>query len=228
MFCPKCGVKIHDENTKKCPLCLCALPFSGEGKPLYPNEKRKPVKEDFRALLFFLTLILAAVGGVCLSLDLVRTGKVTFSAFVLFGLALLYSAFLLPRWFRRPNPVIFFPIVCLFVMGGLLYVDLAFRGGWFLTFVLPVFGALMLFLEAAVVLLRYLKKGKLYVFSGLFYAFSVLSIIGEILYRATFSMPILLTYSIPPLIFFFFLATALLVIAIVPPFRRYMERRFFV
>jgi hypothetical protein len=200
----------------------------GEGKPLYPAEKGKRPKEDFRALLFVLTMFFVAAGGVCLALDLVQTGTLTYSAFVLFGLGLLYAALFLPRWFRRPNPVIFFPIACLLIMAGLLYVDLRFEGGWFLPFVLPVLGGLFLFLEAAVALVRYLKKGKLYVFSGLFFAMGFLSFVGEILCRVAFRLPICLTYSIPLMILFFVFATALLVIAIVPPFRRYMERRFFV
>ncbi len=227
MFCPKCGVKIQDD-TKKCPLCLTSLPQMGEGVPLYPDGKKKHEKEDFRVLLFLVTLFLLMAGGICLSLDLVETGRVTFSAFVLFGIALFYSVFFLPRWFRRPNPVIFLPVVFLFVMGTLLYADLRYEGGWFLSFAFPVVGGFFLCLEAAVSLIRYLKKGKMYVFSGLFFAMGILSFVGEILYRVTFFMPIRLTYSIPVLIFFSFLGIALLVIAIVPCFRRYMERRFFV
>ncbi len=229
MYCPNCG-SLLSEGTKKCPLCLTEAPnlSKSSAKGFFPDVPRPKEKEDFRGLLFLATLFFLIAGGIVLALDLVETGSVTFSFYVLAVLLLVYASFFLPRWWRRPNPVIFLPVVFVCLMGCLLYWDLRYQGGWFLSFVFPVLGGFFLFLEGAVTLLRYVRGGKLYIFGGLFLALGVLSFVGEILYRATFSLPIKLTYSILPLIFFSLLGMGLIVIAIVPPFRRYFERRFFI
>ena len=228
MYCPNCGVKL-EEGGKKCPLCLADLPSTekGKGKSFYPDLPRPRQKEDFRGLLFLITLFFLIAGGCVLALDLIRNEKITYSVSVLTLLLLFYAAFCLPRWWRRPNPAIFLPVVFCCLMGALLYEDLRTGGGWFLPFALPVLGGFFLFLEAAVTLLEYVRGGRLYIFGGFFLAIGVLFFVSELLYRATFSMPICLTYSILPLILFCTLGMGLIVIAIVPPFRRYFERRFF-
>ena len=228
MYCPNCGVQVSDEN-KTCPLCRTALPDLGKrtGKPFFPETPVTRGKEDFRAPLFLLTLFFLAIGGVFLALDLVQEKRINFSFYVLAAIGLVYAAFIFPRWWKRPNPVIFFPVFFLVLMTCLLLLDVRFGTGLYLTFLLPVLTSFFLFLEAAVVLCRYLKKGKLYVFGGLFLAMGNLSFVAEILYRATFQMPICLTYSILPLVFFSVVGMALIVIAIVGPFRRYFEKRFF-
>ncbi len=228
MFCPKCGTHLS-ENSRKCPLCLTVLPELDQKKhaPFYPNTPRPREKEDFRALLFLVTLFFFIAGSVVLALDWIENGEIGFSFYVAAPLLILYASFLLPRWFRRPNPVIFLPIVFCCVMAALLYVDLRTQGGWFLSFAFPVLGGFFLFLEAAVALLYYLRGGRLYIFGGLFLSLGILSFVAEILYRVTFSLPVRLTYSILFLIFFSILGLGLIVIAIVPPYRRYFERRFF-
>ena len=117
-------------------------------------------------------------------------------------------------------------ILCLLLC--LLYLDLRYGNGWFLPFALPSVGSFALLLTAAVTLLYYLPKGRLYVFSGFFYGISLLSPLTEALYRLYFAHDFSLKISLVPLIIFFLLASGLLVIAIVPAFRQYMEKRFFV
>ncbi len=226
MYCPNCGAKLGDGEIK-CPLCLTKQP-SPEGKPLYPSKARPRDKEDFRGLLFALTLFILSIGGSVLAMDLTDGQGVSYSPYVLLGLAVFYAAFFLPRWWKRPNPVIFLPIFFAVVFSLLLYVDLATQGGWFLTFVLPVFGGCSLFTVAAAALIRYVRKGKLYIFGGLFLSFAVLSFVGEILFRVTFHLPIRLSFSLVPLILFASWGMGLIVIAIVRPFRRWFERRFFI
>lgn len=227
MYCPKCGAHLSDDAAK-CPLCLTPAPvFSEKEKKSFYPATRPRVKEDFRGLLFFFTLLLFTAGGICFALDLILGGGITFSGYVLTGLLAFYAAFLLPRWWRRPNPVIFFPVTCLFILLILFYIDLTLDGGWFLTFALPTLGGVFLCLEAAVTLTYYLRRGRFYIFGGLFLAFAALSFVGEVLFRVTFSLPFAVTFSILPMIFFFCLGMGLIVIAIVPPFRRYFERRFF-
>ena len=229
MYCINCGAKLADRS-EKCPLCGTHLPEWGEKAsiPLYPKVPRPRDQKENLGILFLLTLIFLLLGTLALMLDLITFGTVSFSFYVITPLFLFYAAFLLPRWWNRPNPVIFFPIVYLCVLVFLFFLNLRLGGAWFWTFILPLSGGCFLFLEAAVVLLRYLKKGKLYIFGGLFTAFGALSFVGEILYRATYALPIALTYSLLPLVLFALPGLGLIVIAIVPPLRRSFEKRFFV
>ena len=111
MYCIKCGAKLGEREIK-CPLCGFPMPKLSpeQEKSLYPRTERPREREDFKGLLLFFTLLLCGAGGAILALDLSNGGGISFSAWVLFGLLLFYTAFVLPRWFRRPNPVIFFPV----------------------------------------------------------------------------------------------------------------------
>lgn len=229
MFCMKCGAHLSDAQTK-CPLCGFEIPKSAQsGKNgLYPKGKPSRIKEDFRAALFFFTVFCLALGGSVLAADLILEKGLGFSPFVLLSLLLFYSVFCLPRWFFRPNPVIFVPIAFCSFLLFLWYFDFYLRGGWFFPFALPVSGAFLLLLEAAVSLLYYLKSGKLYIFGGFFVSLGLLCMASEFLFRGVFHLPVALTWSLLPLILFASVGLALIVIAIVPSFRHYVERRFFV
>lgn len=229
MYCMKCGAKLADTE-KKCPLCGFDLPILSpqQEKNLYPRRPRPRQREDFKGLLLFVTLLLFGAGGACLAMDLTVGGGVTFSAWVLFALLLFYAAFLLPRWFRRPNPVIFLPVFVLCLLGYLWYLDAFYGSGWFFPFVLPVTASLFLLLETVVTLVRYLHSGRLYIYGGFFIGLGILSFVTEILYRAAFDLAIRLTWSLVPLILLCIMGMGLIVIAIVPSFRAFVERRFFV
>ena len=227
MYCMNCGTRLGD-GEKKCPLCGFVLPIISEKKGLYPQTPRPKVREDFRGVLLFITLLLVGIGGACSAMDLVYFETVEFSAFVWMGIFLFYFSVVMPRWFSKANPVIFVPVFFLCLLLCLLYLDLRYGNGWFLPFALPSVGSFALLLTAAVTLLYYLPKGRLYVFSGFFYGISLLSPLTEALYRLYFAHDFSLKISLVPLIIFFLLASGLLVIAIVPAFRQYMEKRFFV
>lgn len=228
MYCMKCGVRVSDAQTK-CPLCGFEFPNADQPKKgLYPGRKSPRVKEDFRAALFFVTILILSLGGAFLAADLIRGGSLSFSPFVLLSLLLFYSAFVLPRWFYRPNPVIFVPVFFLCLLLFLWYLDFYWQGGWFFVFALPAAGAFLLILEALIALLYYLKSGRLYIFGGFFVALGLATMASEFLFRGVFSLPIALTWSLLPLILFSSIGIALIVIAIVPSFRHYVERRFFV
>ncbi len=228
MYCMKCGVRLQDTE-KKCPLCGFSLPeISPIQKGTYPSVKRPRDREDFRGLLLFVTLILFGAGGAVFAADMILGGGVTFSGLVLFSLLLFYAAFLLPRWFRRPNPVVFLPIFCLCLGVFLFYLDFFYGNGWFFPFALPLLGGVLILLETVITLARYVHKGYFYIYGGFFLGLGVLSLVGEILYRAYAHLPVMLTWSLIPLIFFSLVGLGLIVIAIVRPFRAFIERRFFV
>ncbi len=225
----KCGAKLGEREVK-CPLCGFDLPILSpkQEKSLYPRTARSGDREDFKGLLLFFTLLLCGAGGAVLAMDLSRGGGVSFSAWVLFGLLLFYTAFLLPRWFRRPNPVIFLPVFGVCFLTMLWYLDFFYGSGWFFPLVLPLTGGFFLMLEAVVTLVRYVRGGAFYVYGGFFIGIACLSFAAELGFRAFFGYPICLSWSLIPLILFSVMGIGLLVIAIVPPFRVYVQKRFFV
>ena len=112
MYCMNCGVRLG-EGESRCPLCgLRAyhpeLPKQS-GDSLYPKQWVAPEPER-TSMRFLLTVVGLVAGVVCLLVDLGLWGRVTWSGYVLGGLAVAYALFALPLWFRRPNPVLLLPV----------------------------------------------------------------------------------------------------------------------
>ena len=78
-----------------------------------------------------------------------------------------------------------------------------------------------------VVLLRYIKKGRLYILGGTLMALGAVMLLVEFLMMLTFRMPYV-GWSVYPLIALFLLGGMLIFLAICRPARESMERRFFV
>lgn len=128
MYCINCGVKLADTE-KSCPLCGVAVFHpqlrQEDVEPLYPHEHFPEPQVAPRTAQIVLTTMFLLPVLVTLLCDLQISGAVTWSGYVAGALAVAYVMFVLPLWFRRPNPVIFVP--CTFVVIGLylLYIDLA-------------------------------------------------------------------------------------------------------
>ncbi len=130
MYCMNCGVRLG-EGESRCPLCgLRAyhpeLPKQS-GDSLYPKQWVAPEPER-TSMRFLLTVIGLVAGVVCLLVDLGLWGRVTWSGYVLGGLAVAYALLALPLWFRRPNPVLLLPVDFVAVGLYLLYINLKNRG----------------------------------------------------------------------------------------------------
>lgn len=231
MYCINCGVKLGDSEDK-CPLCG-TVPYHPdisriEIEPLYPND-RHPVTHvsKFGALIaasgiFFLLIVTSML---C---DLQINGGIIWSGFVVGALLLLYETAVLPCWFKNPNPVIFVP--CGFLAAGvyLLYINAVTNGDWFLSFAFPVaciFGEIV---TAVVVLLKYVRRGKLYIFGGMTIALGALAPLVEYLIYITFDISRFVFWSVYPLISLVFIGAMLIFFAICRPARESMERKFFI
>lgn len=231
MYCIKCGVKLADTE-KQCPLCG-TVPFHPDidrekAESLYPKD-RYPAQQVSRhgAMVVVTTLFLLPL-LITLLCDLQINGKVTWSGFVIGALVLGYVVLVLPFWFKRPNPVIFVP--CDFAAAGsyLLYIDLATGGGWFLSFAFPVVACLGFIVTTVVVLLRYLRRGRLYIFGGAGIALGAFMPLMEYLLNVTFARPRFAAWSLYPLIALVLLGGMLIFLAICRPARETMERKFFI
>ena len=231
MYCANCGVKLADSE-KLCPLCGTAA-FHPDiqrnpGQRSYPaGEMKSQQVSPWGALIILTTSFLLPLLTV-LTANLQISGAITWSGYVIGAILLGYVWCVLPFWFKRPNPVIFVP--CDFAAAAifLLYINYATGGHWFLTFALPVTGALALICTAVVTLLRYVKGGKLYIFGGAFILLGAFMPVMEALMVYTFPVIGRMVWSFYPLVALVLLGGMLIFLAICRPARETMERKFFI
>lgn len=230
MYCVNCGVKLADTE-KKCPLCGVNVFHPElerpEGKPLYPPERYPAPQVSSRAALIVLSTLFLMPVFITLICDLQISGRVTWSGYVVGALLMSYVILVLPGWFRRPNPVIFVPAGFGAVGLYVLYINLATGGDWFLSFAFPVIGGIGLIVTAVVVLLKYLRRGRLYIFGGAFIALGLFMPLMEFLSMITFHVPRFVAWSLYPLVPLVLLGGMLIVLAVHQPSREMMERKFF-
>lgn len=231
MYCVNCGVKLADTE-KVCPLCGVTVFHPEisrpEGEPLYPRERYPAAPVNSRIAAIILSALFLLPMFICLLCDLQLKGAITWSGYVVGGLLLAYEILILPMWFRNPNPVVFVP--CSFAALGLyvLYINFATGGYWFLSFALPVIAGLGLIVTALVALLKYLRRGRLYIFGGALLALALFVPLVEFLLMITFHLQKFLAWSLYPAIPLALLGLMLIVLAIHRPSREIMERKFFI
>lgn len=229
MYCVKCGVKLADSE-KKCPLCNTTVYHpeisQNDVQPLYPQNKFpkiKPKSKGFNGaiiILFFIPMLISLIS------DWQNDKTLNWFGFVAGVLVLGYIIFGLPNWFHKPNPVIFVPCGFAATIVYLLYINFATNGNWFLSFAFPVAGGLGLIISAVITLLRYLKKGRLYIFGGTLIASGGFILLVEFLMSITFDIAFI-GWSIYPLIVLALLGGLLIYLAINSAAREIMERKMF-
>ena len=230
MYCINCGVRLINEE-EKCPLCgtvpyhpdVCPKP----AQPIYPKQRLPRSTPNCTAMNVTVLILFLIPLLVTLLIDLRSDGRVTWFGFVAGALLLAYIILALPRWFRRPNPIIFVP--CGFAAAAvyLLYISLATGGRWFLPFALPVTACAGLIVSAVVTLLRCLHRGKLYIFGGALMALGGLNVLIEFLLTVAFPLRFA-GWSLFPLIVLMLLGGWLLYLAINRSARAKVERKLFI
>lgn len=231
MYCIKCGVKLADAPNA-CPLCG-TVPYHPElvcqeAERLYPENRYPATQLSAKGAMIVVSTVLFLMPMIITLLcDLQFNGAVTWSGYVIGALIVVYVPFMLPYWFRRRNPAIFVP--CTFVAIGLylLYIDLTTGGGWFLSFAFPVVGTVGAIVTAVSTLLRYLTRGRLYIFGGAFIAVGIFLPVMELLLDNTFQVEDFMGWSFYPLAALVLLGGMLIFLAIYTPARETMERKFF-
>lgn len=231
MYCIKCGVELADTE-KTCPLCGTVVFHPDfpreERESLYPPVSNSNLQVSRWGTLVIISTVFLLPMLITLLCDLQISGGVTWSGYVAGALLVGYVICVLPYWFKRPNPVIFVP--CGFAAVGLyvLYINLVTGGEWFLSFAFPVIGYVALVVTAVVTLLRYVKRGGLYIFGGALIAMGCLMPLMEFLINITFGTKKFLMWSFYPLIVLALLGGMLIFLAICRPARESMERKFFI
>lgn len=230
MYCVNCGVKLADSE-KVCPLCGVAAWHPemepGRGEPLFPADRYPAYQVSPKGAQIIVTTLFLLPFFISLLCDLQLSGTVTWAGFVMGALAVAYVALVLPLWFQRPNPVIFVP--CSFAAVGLylLYINFATGGAWFLSFALPVTGYVGLLATAMTALLRYIRRGRLWIFGGALIALGVFMPLMEFLLVVTFPALRFLGWSLYPMTALVLFGGMLLFLALNSRARERMERKFF-
>jgi len=235
MYCINCGVELQ-QGARSCPLCGLRVfhpDIAEQPEPApYPPRTAAKARISRGGLLFLVTAVFLIPMLVCLFTDLHLSGHVSWSGYVLTGLPALYAVACLPLWFRKPNPVIFFPVSMAALLLLALYVCLKTGGRWFLPFALPVGGALTLIVEAVIVLLRHTvgphRHRALYILGGALLALGGECMLIEALAAACFGGGGLRWWSLYPMGALGLLGLAMLVIAICRPLRRALYKRMFI
>lgn len=231
MYCVNCGVKLA-EGERVCPLCQTEVyhPTLGDnhGERSYPTERIPPSRVSpwgslfIITLLFLLPVIIAPLSNIHVS------DRMTWAWYVVFGTILGYVILVLPMWFSRPNPVIFVPVDFACTALYLLFIDLySGEPHWFLPFAMPVTIGLAVILTTAITLLRYVKRGKLYIYGGSIIALAALITMTELLLVRLFDTIPYVGWSLYPTLVLFLLGMALILVAIIRPLRESLEKKFF-
>lgn len=231
MYCIKCGVQLADTE-KTCPLCGTVV-YHPElqrvpDQPLYPKD-RLPAQTGrslrWPALLTVLWVLSGLIVALC---DQQITGRITWSGYVLGGLLVSFVAMVLPAWFRRPNPAIFVPCGFAAAILYLLYICLVTGGRWFLPFGFPVCGGIGLIITATTTLLRYIRRGRLFIAGGAFLALGGFMLPVELLMNHTFAVSTFSGWSIYPAAVLVLMGGFLIFLGICRPAREMMARKFFI
>ena len=230
MYCINCGVKLAASETS-CPLCG-TVPYHPDlpqpnGEPLYPAGRAPaPQVRSQAAQIVVATMFLSAL-LIPLLVDLRVHGAVTWSGYVMGAVTLAYVLIFLPLWFRHPNPVVF--VACDFAAIGLflLYINQRVDGDWFLTFAFPLVGSSGLILTGVIALVKYVRRGLLYIFGGAAVLSGLLCPVMELLINRTFHRDHFFGWSVYPLTALLLLGGMLIFLAINKQAREKMQRKFF-
>ncbi|MBE6626161.1 MAG: hypothetical protein E7628_03120 [Ruminococcaceae bacterium] len=230
MYCIKCGVKLADTE-KSCPLCGTVVyhpDIKQENvQPLYPKDRYPRHSTNAKAVngIFIILFLIPLL--ICFQSDIQGNGIIDWFGYAAFGICLAYLLFAFPLWFKKPNPVIFVPCDFAAILGFLLYIDLTTTGTpWFMSFAFPVVGGIAIITCTVVTLLRYLKKGRLFIFGGASIALGGMMLLIEFLLHLTFSVKFS-GWSVYPLIVLVLLGGILIYLAINKSAREMMERKLF-
>jgi predicted outer membrane lipoprotein len=178
-YCVNCGVELADSE-KRCPLCDLEVqnpraPWTEPDERPYPRHVDKVLKRiDRRYFATLSGLLLTIPCLITMLLDLISGGRLSWSAYVIGAVALVYVSVLLPLYFKKYHTVIFLAANCCALLLYLLFIERANGGSWFLRLGLPLTVAFsvclialaLLFTETRFSLL--VKAGSVLITTGLF------------------------------------------------------------
>lgn len=186
-YCVHCGVKLGDSE-KRCPLCATAVldptePRDPSAPPVYPvRTPEQELKRSKRFLLLVSAVMLLFPALLCLMVDLLLGGGLSWSVYPSGALTLLFIAAAIPIWARRYRAYI--SIATDFItLGAYLYLveQLSLSGRWFFPIVLPALALGTALIALLFILYRHHRLNKLTLLAGAFGAIALECLAIELL-----------------------------------------------
>ena len=230
MYCIKCGAKLSNGQTV-CPICETKVYHPDiiiTEENTYPKIPFESEEFNRKGLLFVITMLFLIPLILPILLELGWRSEVSWSGYASGGTLIFYVAFVMPYWFKKPNPVIFLPASLALVIGLLLFICYKTNGNWFMSFAFPVVGALTIIVTAATAVLYYVRKGALYTVGGMLIALGIWTVLLEFDIRTTFNVYTPFYWSLAPLTVLSVIGITLIVIAIVKPLKESLRRIFYI
>ncbi len=231
MYCVKCGVELANSEAC-CPLCKTRVYHPDIDRETedskYPDFKSIDKQYNRKLVMLVITVLYFLPAVLSLLIDLRTNGQMNWSGYVVGAQTVLYTSLLLPLWFQRPNPVIFVPCGFAAAILYLGYINFAVSGHWFLSFALPITAVFGLIITALVTLLKYVRKGQLYIWGGATIALGAYFSLIELLMFFTFEEVGFVFWSLYPFVVFAVIGILLIVIAICKPIRESLHKKFFI
>lgn len=229
MYCVKCGVRLQD-NVTACPLCNTPV-WNPDGNKEsfvsnYPDNLPRRTPKDRKPALILVTALSAFAVLVETVICLILYQSLRWSGYVTGGVLLAYFITLFPLWFRKPKPELLIPAD--FAAAALLtyYICRKTGGGWFFSFALPALIAACLITAGFFCLFKYVRRGKLFILSGLSFALGLFMILIEYLQHLTFGTEMFL-WSLFPFASLAAIGILLIFAGLIPPLRNALKKYFF-
>ena len=178
-YCVHCGVKLG-EGEKRCPLCM--TPVFDPSEPQKPKAARaypvrtaeQELKRNKQFLLNLAGLMLAAPALLCLIIDLLLTGGITWSGYASSALILLFMAVSVPLLVDKYQVYVTVGTSFLCLNGYLFLVEkLSDSGIWFFPIALPAISLFALMLTGIILLYRRQRLNKLTLIAASFAAVAI-------------------------------------------------------
>jgi hypothetical protein len=143
-YCVECGVKLG-EAEEKCPLCGTVVqnpvhPYSPRTpKPFPVRTPEQNLQIDRRYLLGLISMAMLLPAGLCMLINLLIAGRLTWSLYPVGALVLLFVALAVPILVKKHRIYITITMNSLVLLGYLKMVELLSGSmGWFSPVVFPV------------------------------------------------------------------------------------------
>ena len=196
-YCVNCGVELSGSE-KYCPLCNVEVfnpkePWKEPAERPYSHHLDTLVKRvDRRYFATLAALFMAIPMLITLLYDIVADGSITWSAYVVGAIALLFIFVILPLYFKKYHTVIFLSANCAAVLLFLLFIESANGGNWFMTIGLPV--TVVASVEVIILALLFTKQKSITFLLKMAYiliAAGVLAVCIELIISASISQAVL-------------------------------------
>ena len=184
-YCVHCGVKLGD-GEKRCPLCF--TPVIDPSEPERPSAPRsypvrtpeQELKRNKQFLLVLAATMLATPAALCLLIDLLITGGVTWSGYASSALILLFAAVSVPLLAEKHQVYVVVGMTFLCLNSYLFLVErLSNSGRWFFPIALPAISLFAMLLTGIILLYRTERLNRLTLLAALFAAVAVECVVIE-------------------------------------------------